>query len=152
MPHSIARIYIHLVFGTKLRLPLIQETVQKSLFAFMAGILNRMDCEPIRIGGVNDHVHLLFVLSRKYAVSKIAEEVKRHSSKWMKTQGDDFSGFQWQNGYAAFSVSQSILDRVIKYIENQAEHHRKRSFAQEYEAILKKHGLTLDLPHWNEDI
>ena len=70
----------------------------------------------------------------------------------MKTQGDDFSGFQWQNGYAAFSVSQSILDRVIKYIENQAEHHRKRSFAQEYEAILKKHGLTLDLPHWNEDI
>ena len=74
MPHSIARIYIHLVFGTKLRLPLIQETVQKSLFSFMAGILNRMDCEPIRIGGVNDHVHLLFVLSRKYAISKIAEE------------------------------------------------------------------------------
>lgn len=96
------------------------------------------------IGGIEDHVHALFSLSKNYAVKKVVEEVKKDSSKWMKSNGPRNKDFYWQNGYAAFSVSQSNMQDVRAYIENQAEHHRKMSFQDELRALFDRHEVEYD--------
>ena len=103
-----------------------------------------MDCHPIKIGGYTDHVHVLCMLSKKIALMKLLEEVKSHSSKWMKTKGNDLSNFYWQDGYGAFSVNPSEIDRVIAYIANQKEHHNKITFQDEYRAVLKRYEVEYD--------
>jgi putative transposase len=103
-----------------------------------------MDCLPIKIGGHRDHVHVLCVLSRKIALMDLLEEMKAHSSKWMKTQGDSFKNFYWQDGYAAFSVSPEDVDNIIHYIENQKKHHQKISFQDEMRDYFKKYMIDYD--------
>ena len=144
MPQSLAVNLIHLVFSTKNRKPLLVEAVRPELFAYQAGILEQWNSPALRIGGEADHVHMLFRLSKNYALSKVVEEVKKSSSKWVKARIPFCTDFAWQNGYAAFSVSQSRVSDVERYIQQQADHHRAASFIEELRLLLRRHGLEYD--------
>ena len=145
MPQSLVKNLIHLVYATKHREPWIPKDVRDRLFAYQTGIFKDWESSALVIGGVEDHVHALFSLSKNHALKKIVEEVKKGSSKWMKTsRGASNKDFQWQSGYAAFSVSQSNLREVGKYIENQAEHHRKMTFQDELRALFNRHAVDFD--------
>jgi putative transposase len=142
MPQSLARNLIHLVFSTKNRAPLISPTIRQRLFGYLAATLNELNCSSIVVGGVADHVHLFFVLARTITLSKVVEEVKKSSSKWMKEEGEP--RFYWQSGYGAFSVSTSNEQAVVDYITLQEEHHQKMSFQEEYRGFLQKHKIEWD--------
>ena len=119
--------------------------MRERLYAYQAGIFREWESPAVVVGGVEDHVHALFSLSKNHALKKVVEEVKKGSSKWMKTsQGTANRDFYWQNGYAAFSVSQSHVDEVREYIQNQSEHHRKMTFQDELRALLTRHGIEFD--------
>ena len=125
MSQSLVKNYVHIVFSTKYRQPLIHELEEKELHAYLGGICKELECHPIKIGGYTDHVHILCMLSKKIALMKLLEEVKSHSSKWYKTKADTLKNFYWQDG---FSVNPAEVDVVIRYIANQKEHHRKNFF------------------------
>ena len=144
MGQSLVQNYIHLVFSTKHRQPFIQPPVEQELHSYLGGICNKLECQPIKVGGYIDHIHILCKLSKKIALMKLVEEVKSHSSKWIKTKGEDYHNFYWQDGYGAFSVNPSQVDTVIAYIINQHEHHSKKSFQDEYRAFLKKYTVEYD--------
>lgn len=144
MPQSLARLHVHLVFSTKHRERLLADGVRSSLHAYMAAVLQNLGCPPVLINSVPDHIHLLFELGRTVAISHAVEEVKTTSSKWIKTQGVEFSRFAWQSGYGAFSVSESNVAAVREYIGDQPEHHRVKSFQEEYRAFLARHGVAFD--------
>lgn len=144
MPQSLARLHVHLVFSTKNRDPVITDAVRDSLHGYMATVLQNLGCAPVLINSVEDHIHLLFDLSRTVAVSQVVEDVKKSSSKWIKTQGPEFAGFAWQSGYGAFAVSESNVAGVRAYIANQREHHRKKTFQEEYRQFLEKHRVAFD--------
>jgi putative transposase len=144
MPQSLVKNLLHLVFSTKHRKLWIPPTVRERLYAYQAGIFKEWDSPALAIGGVEDHVHALFALSKNHPLTKIVEEVKKGSSKWMKSEDTGNAEFYWQNGYAAFSVSQSNVAAVRRYIENQAEHHRKMTFQDELRALFKRHQVTFD--------
>src|SRR5262245_3358741 len=128
MPQSLAKNIVHLVFSTKNRQPLITDSVRSDLHSYIGGILRKWESPAIIINSVADHIHILFCLSKNFALKKIVEEIKRSSSKWIKSKGPDFRQFYWQAGYGAFSVSQSNVAIVKRYIENQEAHHRKVDF------------------------
>ena len=142
MPQSLSRLLVHLVFSTKNREPLIATTHQHRMFAYLGGALNGIDCPTIVVGGMPDHVHLLFVLARTLSISKVVEEVKKESSKWAK--GHIHAGFYWQSGYGAFSVSPSNVPQVRTYIENQETHHRIVTFQDEFRSLLLRHEIEWD--------
>jgi REP element-mobilizing transposase RayT len=142
MSQSLARVIVHLVFSTKNRDPLLVEEARPRMFAYLGGTLNAIGCPVIAVGGVADHVHLLFVLGRTVTLSKAVEEVKKQSSKWAKESVA--AGFFWQNGYGAFSVSVSNVDQVKTYIENQEEHHRTMTFQDEFRELLRRHQIECD--------
>src|SRR5262249_45564707 len=142
MPQSLARNVVHLVFSTKNREALIVPALRDRLFAYLAGALNALGCTPIKVGGVADHVHLLFVLSKTLSLSKVVEEVKKSSSKWAKDNGEP--RFYWQNGYGAFSVSASDEDPVTRYVANQEDHHRTTTFQEEFRDALRRHRIEWD--------
>jgi REP element-mobilizing transposase RayT len=144
MGQSLVKNYIHIVFSTKHREPLIYAPVEEELHTYLGGICNRLQCTVLRVGGYTDHIHILCKLSQKIALMKLMEELKSHSSKWIKTKGDGYENFYWQDGYGAFSVRPSEVDRVIKYIANQHEHHHKKNFQDEYRGILKKYKVEYD--------
>lgn len=144
MPQSLARLKIHLIFSTKHRQPLLAEGVRDSLHRYMAVVLQNVGCPADLINSVEDHVHILFELSRTRTIAGVVEEVKKASSKWIKTQGEEFALFAWQAGYGAFSVSASNVASVRDYIAGQREHHRTRSFQEEFRAFLQRHGINFD--------
>ena len=144
MPQSLVKNLLHLVFSTKNRSLWIPAEVREPLFAYQAGIFKEWDSPAFIIGGVEDHIHALFSLSKNHALKKFVEEVKKGSSKWMKSEGTGNADFYWQNGYAAFSVSQSNVDAVMQYIRNQEEHHRKMTFQDELRALFKRHRVEFD--------
>ncbi|HEY4259851.1 MAG TPA: transposase, partial [Schlesneria sp.] len=144
MPQSLVKNLIHLVYSTKHRAPWIPKEHQENLWRYQGGIFKDWESPALVIGGVEDHVHALFSLSKNHALIKIVEEVKKGSSKWMKAEGPRNLEFHWQLGYAAFSVSQSNVDEVRRYIENQEEHHRKTTFQDELRALFKRHGIDFD--------
>ncbi len=144
MPQSLSRVLLHLTFSTKHRARVLSPEIRAELFPYLAVVLNDHDCPSLRIGGVEDHVHLLFGLSRTQTISQIVEIVKTSSSKWIKTKGPQFDDFHWQAGYGAFSVSQSHADEVIAYITNQAEHHRTITFQEEFRRILERYQIAFD--------
>jgi len=145
MSQSLSRVVIHLVFSVKNREPYLRNVERrKQLHAYMAGVLNELDCEAIAVGGVEDHIHVLCNLSRSLPISKVVEETKRSSTKWLKARSSDFGGFHWQAGYGVFSVSQSNVGAVKAYVENQEEHHGKVSFQDEFRLLCRKHGVVLD--------
>ena len=144
MSQSLSKILIHLVTSTKNRQALLTPTIRPELYAYIAAILKSCDSPALKIGGTEDHVHILLALSRNYTLAKITEEFKKSSSKWIKTKGPEFCTFSWQNGYGGFSVSQSHVDDVIHYIETQQEHHRKMSFQDEYREFLRRYQIIFD--------
>ena len=144
MPQSLARLHVHLIFSTKHRERLITDAVRASLHAYMSTVLQNLGCAPVLINSVEDHVHILFELARTVSVSQAVEDVKKSSSKWIKTQGADFVEFAWQAGYGAFAVSESKVPTVREYIARQQEHHRRKSFQEEYRAFLERHGVAFD--------
>jgi putative transposase len=146
MSQSLVKNLIHLVYSTKERQPWIGKAHRDGLFAYQAGIYKEWESPALVIGGVQDHVHSLFALSKNHALKKIVEEVKKGSSKGMKIDGPRYLGFHWQAGYGAFSVSQSNLEEVKLYIENQEEHHRKMTFQDELRALFRRHGIKFDEP------
>ena len=118
--------------------------MESELHAYLGGICNQLECQTIKVGGYTDHIHILCKISKKIALMKLVEEVKSHSSKWVKSKGEDYSHFYWQNGYGAFSVNPSQVETVIAYIANQHQHHSKKNFQDEYRAILKKYQVEFD--------
>jgi putative transposase len=141
---SLVKNLVHLIYSTKDRAPCLSAEIRARLFAYKAGILRKWQSPAIVIGGVADHVHLLFCLSRNHSLAKLVEEVKKGSSKWLKTQSPEFGNSHWQAGYGAFSVSQSNVEQVKHYIEYQEEHHRTKSFQEEFREFLKRYGLAFD--------
>jgi REP element-mobilizing transposase RayT len=144
MGQSLVKNYVHIVFSTKYRQPLIQPPYEAELHGYLSGICKNLECHPIKIGGYTDHIHILCMLSKKIALMKLLEEVKSHSSKWVKTLDASLNNFYWQDGYGAFSVNPAEVEKVIAYIANQHEHHSRRTFQDEYRAILKKYDMTYD--------
>ena len=144
MAQSLSKIYLHIVFGTKYRRRLIKPEIEDDLYKYMAGILRNMDCTAIKIGGVSDHIHILNTMSRTISVSKMIGILKKDSSKWLKTKGEEFKNFHWQDGYGVFSISQRELDRVKLYIENQHKHHQIKQFKVEYREFLKAFQVEFD--------
>lgn len=144
MGQSIAKNYLHIIFSTKHRQSFIQSPYEAELHQYLGGICSEMDCTPIQVGGYTDHIHILCLLSKKVTLIKLIEEIKSHSSKWMKTKDESLSNFYWQDGYGAFSVNPSETDKVIAYILHQHEHHRKITFQDEYRAFLKKYKIEYD--------
>lgn len=145
MPQSLANIYLHLVFSTKERTPFLSDKeIRKEMHAYMASIFKKQESSALIVGGTEDHVHILFNLSRKLPLTDIVRDVKRSSSIWIKKKGRELDNFSWQNGYGAFSVSRSKLDEVERYIKRQENHHEKMKFQDELRALLKKQGIQYD--------
>ena len=145
MSQSLSKIWSHLIFSTKDRYPFLSDQdVREQLHAYMAAILRNNDCPTLVVGGVTDHVHALFVLSKNHSIAQIVYEVKRSSSKWIKTQSSEYKKFHWQSGYGAFSVSQSHVGQVQRYILRQEQHHRKVTFQDEYRESLKRYKVEYD--------
>ena len=141
MGQSLSQLYIRLTFGTKNRYPLIKEDWEDKLHAYMAGIFKNFNSPAIIINSVSDHIHILFSLSKNYALAKVVEEVKKQSSKWIKTMDSKSDKFSWQSGYAAFSVSSSKVEIVKKYILNQKEHHKKLTYQEEVEKFIMEYDM-----------
>ncbi|YCM44779.1 IS200/IS605 family transposase [Verrucomicrobiaceae bacterium 227] len=147
MPQSLANIYIHLIFSTKSRHPFLTDTIRPNLHAYFATVGKTIDCPIILVNSVEDHVHILHRLSRTTTIAKAVEEFKKSTSKWLKSQSPDFAKFSWQGGYGAFSLSESQLESVTTYIRDQREHHRSKSFKEEFREFLIKNNLSFDEAH-----
>lgn len=144
MSQSLARILVHLVFSTKHRQALLTPELRAELQPYLATVLDDNGCPSLQIGGVADHVHCLFGLSRTLTVAQVVELAKTSTSKWLETKGPAMATFSWQSGYGAFSVSESSANVVIAYIRNQEQHHGKLLFQDEFRALLQRHGIPYD--------
>ncbi len=145
MPQSLVQVYLHIVFSTKLRRPYVKDKVlQEQLYGYMSGICKNLSCYALKIGGDENHVHLLTRHSKTLAISDFMRELKRSSSTWLKTQNPALASFHWQDGYGAFSISPSHVADVKEYIANQETHHRKESFQDEFRRLCEKYGVEID--------
>ncbi|HEX6189569.1 MAG TPA: IS200/IS605 family transposase [Pyrinomonadaceae bacterium] len=145
MAQSLSRLWTHLIFSTKDRFPFLSDQqIRRDMQSYLSTVLRSYDCETLIVNGTGDHVHALFALSRKHSIASVVKEIKRTSSSWVKEVSPTLRKFHWQNGYGAFSVSQSHVRRVCQYIENQESHHRRRTFKDEYRAFLKKYEIQYD--------
>jgi len=144
MAQSLAKIYIHAIFSTKSRERVLTDEHRSALHDYMGGILRDLGCVSVEINTEPDHAHVLFVLSRTKCVSEVIGELKRGSGVWLQAQHLQFKGVHWQNGYGAFSVSQSGVEEVREYIRSQHEHHRKLSFQDEFRTMLRKYQIECD--------
>ena len=143
MPQSLAKVLVHLIFSTKHRQALIDQAVRPRLHAYIVGILDNLKSPSLQTGGVADHLHSLFILSRTISQAEVVEEVKKSSSKWMKAEGN-VPEFAWQAGYGTFSIGESQVDTVIHYIQNQEQHHQKISFQDEFRRFLERYRIAYD--------
>jgi REP element-mobilizing transposase RayT len=135
----------HLIFSTKDRYPFLSDpNIREETHKYLAGILRKHDCPTLVVGGVADHAHALFTLSKNHSIAEIVYEVKRGSSKWIKTKGPEFKKFHSQSGYGAFSVSQSHVELVRRYIEGQERHHRRVTFEDEFREFLRRYEVEFD--------
>jgi putative transposase len=145
MPQSLTKVYVHIVFSTKNRFPfLADKDVRNEMHNYLGGTCNKLDCSVLKVGGVADHVHIFCLLSKNISLAKLLGELKRESSKWVKTKGQNLRKFAWQNGYGAFSVSPSHIDAVRDYVVRQEEHHRRKTFQDEFRTFLKKYNVEYD--------
>jgi putative transposase len=144
VPQSLSSILIHLVFSTKNREPFLTPIIETKLHPYMAKVFRELHSPSLAIDGSTDHVHSLFSLSRTIGVANLVEKLKTETSKWIKTKGPQFRNFYWQRGYGAFSVGQSQLEDVRRYIQIQKEHHRRVTFQEEYRKFLEEYGIDYD--------
>jgi REP element-mobilizing transposase RayT len=142
---SLSKIVVHTVFSTHGRLPFFRDPeLREELHRYLGGILIRLDCQPIIIGGTEDHVHLLGSLSRTCEAAMMVKELKRGSSVWLKTKHQELHDFAWQNGYGIFSVGYSQIESARSYIAKQEEHHRQVSFQDEFRQLLQCYEIQFD--------
>jgi REP element-mobilizing transposase RayT len=144
MPHSFNKIWIHAIWATKERYPLIHPIIEKKVYDYMATEFIDSGCPVRAIHGMPDHVHCLFLLNPQKPISEIIKQVKGSTSHWINEQNLIKEKFSWQIGYAAYSVSESVLEKVFQYIINQKQHHQKTNFTKEYDEFIKLHGLQKD--------
>lgn len=144
MPQSLAKLYVHLVFSTKNRQPYLDEAIEPRVHAYLACIVRDLGSPWVVVGGVADHVHLLFDMGKMQSPVKFVEQTKRESSKFVKTLGEKYQGFYWQRGYGMFSVSPTHRDAAEAYVRNQKEHHQSRSFQDEYRSLLERYGIEFN--------
>jgi len=144
MSQSFVQFCSHIVFHTKNNEKLIREEIRDELYSYIGGILKNYRSIPFQIGGTSDHVHLLCTLPKTMALADLVEEIKRSSSKWIKSKGSDYLCFYWQDGYGGFSVGWSQIEEVKEYIRNQKAHHEKISFIDEYKRLLNENGIDYD--------
>ncbi len=144
MPHSFNKIWIHAIWSTKNRLPLIELTVEQRIYSFISEQFREQSC-PVRvINGMPDHIHCLFLLTPQKSIADVIKQIKGSSSHFINQNNLITEKFAWQTGYAAYSVSESVVDKVFHYIKNQKQHHKKKTFEQEYDEFLKLYGLDND--------
>jgi putative transposase len=141
MSHTHAANFVHCVFSTKERRNLIPTELQERLYAYLIGIAGNLGFRILAAGGTSNHVHLLVGLPASLTLAEIVQKLKANSSRWL---GENGVRFEWQKGYGAFSVSPSLLTTVQAYIRNQDQHHRRRSFEEEFRALLEKSGIAYD--------
>ncbi len=144
MSQSLSRILVHGIWSTKQRAPHLLDEWRPALHAYVVGVFGKLGCPVIEVNSEPDHIHVLFVLARTLTVASLLEKVKSASSGWMKSEPAQALYFQWQGGYATFSVSESRMESVCAYIRNQREHHRGLSFQDELRAILRRHRVSFD--------
>ncbi len=144
MPQSLVKNFLHISFSTKHRVPLIFPDIEGELYSYLAQICKDHECYPLKIGGFDDHVHIVCSLSRKITLSSFIEHLKTSSSKWMKTKSPRLRDFYWQGGYYAVSVNPANLDRLLHYVENQRLHHSKENYKQEITTLLVENGIEYD--------
>lgn len=144
MPQSLSSILIHLIFSTKNREPFITPILEKELHPYVVTIFRDLKSPSLAINGTSDHIHILCSLSRVIKIADLVEEVKTNSSKWIKTKGRVFENFHWQRGYGAFSIGQSQVTAVKRYIARQRLHHQRVTFQEEYRKFLKSYGIDYE--------
>ncbi|MFO0950579.1 MAG: IS200/IS605 family transposase [Isosphaeraceae bacterium] len=144
MPQSLVAFYAHLIFSTRGRAPLITAELQPRLYEYIGGILRNQGCSLVAAGGMPDHVHFLVSMDKGVSVVELMRVVKTNSSRWVHDEFPGLKGFAWQAGYGAFSVSASHVERVRAYLSRQAEHHRARTFQEEFVAFLQRYGIAYD--------
>ena len=145
MPQSLAKILVHTVFSTKERRPFLRDvSVREELHRYLGGILNQLECQPIIVGGVADHVHLLACLSRTCPVAEMVKELKRGSSLWIKQRDCALDDFAWQAGYGVFSIGFSQIEATRRYVAEQERHHRKCTFQDELRRLLDRYQVAYD--------
>jgi REP element-mobilizing transposase RayT len=144
MANTYTNLNYHIIYSTKGRAAFIAPTFEEQLWAYMAGIAKDNDCFVHRIGGIEDHVHLVLSIPASLAVARLVQLVKGGSSRWIHESYPTLAHFGWQDGYAAFTVSRSVLPEVIHYAANQREHHRQRTFTEEYRLFLERHGVEFE--------
>jgi REP element-mobilizing transposase RayT len=144
MPGTYTNLLYHIVFSTKNRLPLIVHDIQEELYSYMGGIIRNQKGICLEIGGIADHVHILAKVRPSISISDFLRELKASSSKWASEKRDRLREFAWQEGYAAFSVSESQVAKVCSYIQRQLQHHRRVDFKEEFRELLRKHGVDFD--------
>jgi REP element-mobilizing transposase RayT len=144
MPQSFARVHLHVVFSTKGRLPTIRKEIGERLYAYIGGIVRNQKGALIVAGGTADHLHLLIQQGKQISIADMVRDIKANSSRWIHEEFDDTEDIAWQTGYGVFGVSFSDVDRVRDYIERQEEHHRTRSFKEEFLELLKRHHIEYD--------
>jgi putative transposase len=141
MSHSFNKIWIHAIWATKERMPLIHQSIEQKIHQFVSEQLKELGC-PVRIiNGMPDHIHCLFLLNPQKSITEVIKQIKGSSSHFVNQANLIADKFAWQTGYAAYSVSESVLEKVFQYIKNQKQHHQKKSFQQEYEGFLKLYGF-----------
>ncbi|HEY4256769.1 MAG TPA: IS200/IS605 family transposase, partial [Candidatus Udaeobacter sp.] len=140
----LSKVILHIVFSTKNREPWLDSDVRPRMHAYVATICRDLGADFVHVGGVADHVHILTTLPRTASPAQLIEQIKKASSKWIKTLDSGYRGFFWQRGYGAFSVSPSQLDAVLQYVDSQQEHHHTRTFQEEYRELLRTHGIDFD--------
>jgi REP element-mobilizing transposase RayT len=145
MSQSLSQIYLHVVFSTKHRAPrLVDPALRERTHAYLVGVCNNLDSPSIRVGGIEDHVHILCRLSKILSASDLVRELKRESSKWLKEQSPDLADFFWQHGYGAFSISPGHVQALTAYIANQEEHHKQEEFKTEFLRLLNLYEAEYD--------
>ena len=144
MAQSLSNVLLHIVFSTKHREPWLDTEIEDELKKYIGGICRDIGCQALKIGCADDHIHIACSLSRTTTIAKLIEEIKTGSSKWMKSQDPHFANFAWQNGYGAFSIGQSQLNDLKRYVANQREHHQRMTFQDEFRQLLTKYGVEFD--------
>ena len=144
MAQSLSKLYVHIVFHIKNNDVVIRPEDDKELYAYIGGIIKANEAFPIKINGTENHLHILTTMSKNLSLAKFVEEIKRNSSRWIKSKGTHYQYFAWQGGYAGYSVSQSKLAIVERYIEMQKEHHKTETFQDEYVKFLREYNVDFD--------
>lgn len=144
MANTYTSLHYHMVFSTKNRAPCINPEIEQRVWAYIGGIARKHSMTALQAGGTEDHVHVLVMTQPTLSPSQIAQCLKGDSSKWIHEEFPVLRDLAWQDGYGAFTVSKSNLPEVVRYIQHQREHHRKKSFQEEYLEFLQKHGIEYD--------